>query len=194
MGAREGLPEDHADRPDVASHRRLVAREAFRGDVRQRPGDVTDRGQGVGLVELREPEVEHPDRERVALLDEHVRRLHVAVDDPAAMRVREAVEHLRGDLDRLGVADVLVPERLPQGAAADVLVGDVDVAGVAAEVVGAHTALVPQPRGGLHLPARPGGALPFARDDLERDLEARALVVGEPHGARASRPSGLRGR
>ena len=40
------------------------------------------------------------------LLDEHVRRLHVAVDDPEAVRVREAIEDLRCRLDGLAVAEL----------------------------------------------------------------------------------------
>ena len=41
------------------------------------------------------------------VLDEDVRGLDVAMDDPVAMRVRQAVEHLGGDLDRLGVVELL---------------------------------------------------------------------------------------
>ena len=61
-----------------------------------------------------------------------------------------------------------------------VLVGDVDVAAVAAEVVGADAALVTEPRRSLHLPGRARRALALAGDDLERDLEPGALVAREP--------------
>ena len=130
---------------------------------------------------------------RRRLLDEHVRRLHVAVDDPEPVRVRERVEDLRRRLDGVAVAELAGAQRLAQRAALDVLVGDVDVAAVAAEVVGADAALVPEPRRRLHLARRPRGALALARDDLERDLEAGALVPGEPDGAGAAaaeRPEG----
>ena len=100
----ERLPEDHADGPDVAPLGGLLAREPLGRDVRERPGHVADGGQRVGLVELGEPEVEEADRQLLALLDEHVRGLHVPVHDPAPVGVGEAVEHLGGDLDRLGVA------------------------------------------------------------------------------------------
>ena len=63
---------------------------------------------------------------------------------PLRCACASAVEDLRGDLDRLGVVELLRPERLAQRAAPHVLVGDVDVAGVAAEVVGPHAALVAQ--------------------------------------------------
>ena len=84
-------------------------------------------------------------------------------------------------------------QRLAQRAAVDVLVGDVDVAAVAAEVVGADAALVAEPRRGLHLARRARGALSLARDDLERDLEAGALVAREPDRARAAPPERAEG-
>ena len=65
----------------------------------------------------------------VGLAEQDVRRLDVAVDDPAAVGVRERVEHLRRRLDRLGVVELAGCERLAHRAARDVLVGDVDVAG-----------------------------------------------------------------
>ena len=189
----ERLPEDHADGPDVAPLGGLLAREPLGRDVRERPGHVADGGQRVGLVELGEPEVEDADRQLLALLDEHVRGLHVPVHDPAPVGVGEAVEHLGGDLDRLGVREAVGAEGLAERAPPHVLVRDVDVARVSAEVVGAHAALVTQPRGGLHLPARARGALALARDDLERHLEARPLVVGQPDRAGAAPAERLQG-
>ena len=186
MGAGEGLPEDHADRPDVAPLGGLVAAEALGRDVRQGAGDVADGGQRVGLVELRKAEVEDTHRGLGALLDEHVRGLDVAMDDSPPMRVREPVEHLRGDLDCGGVVDVIGAEHLAQGAAADVFVRDVDMAAVAAEVVRPHAALVTQTGGGLHLTGRSRRALPLARHDLQRDVEACLLVARQPDRARAA--------
>ena len=110
------------------------------------------------------------------------------------VRVREAVEHLCGDLDGVAVGDAAAAEELAQRAAGDVLVGDVDVTVVAAEPVGADAALVPQARRRLHLPHRTCGALPLARDDLERDLEPRALVAGQPDGARSAATERASGR
>ena len=145
MLARERLPEHHADGPDVAGRRSLLTAQALGRDVRERPRDVSDVRQRVGLVELGEAEVEQLDRDLGALLDEHVRRLHVAMDDPARVGVREPVQHLRGRLDGVAVVDGSVAERVPECPAGDVLVGDVDVALVAAEVVRADAPLVPQP-------------------------------------------------
>ena len=108
------------------------------------------------------------------------------MDDSPPMRVREPVEHLRGDLDCGGVVDVIGAEHLAQGAAADVFVRDVDMAAVAAEVVRPHAALVAQTGGGLHLTGRPRRALPLARHDLQRDVEACLLVARQPDRARAA--------
>jgi hypothetical protein len=193
MTAGERLPEDHADRPDVASFRRLLPGEPLGRDVRERPGDVADGGQRVCLVELCKPEVEHPDGDVVGVLDQHVRGLDVAVDDSAPMRVREPIEHLGGDLDRPRVVDLLRAQNLAQRPAPHVLVGDVDMARVAAEVVGADAAFVAEPGRCLHLARRARCPLSLTWNDLERDLEPRLLVPGEPDRSRAPATERLEG-
>ena len=127
MPSGERLPEHHADRPDVRGRRRLVAREPLRRDVRERPGDVSLRGQRLGLGHAREPEVEEPHRDAVAVGEQDVRRLHVAVEDPGGVRVREAVADLRARLDRRVVRQLARAERLAERAARHELVRDVDV-------------------------------------------------------------------
>ena len=102
--------------------------EALWRDVRERPGYVPDRGQRVRSVELCEAEVEELRRELVAVLDEDVRRLHVAMDDPRPVRVCERVQHLRRDLDGIAVGERAGPDRLAQGPSRHVFVRDVDVA------------------------------------------------------------------
>ena len=57
---------------------------------------------------------------------------------PIAVRVGEGVEHLRGDLDGVAVVELVRAQRLAQRSAQDVLVRDVDVAVVVAEVVRPH--------------------------------------------------------
>ena len=106
------------------------------------------------------------------------------------MGVCEAVEDLSSCLDGLAVAQLARAHRLTQRAAADVLVGDVDVAGIGAEAIRAQAALVSQPRRRLGFAFGPVRRLALARDDLERDLEPRALVPCEPDGARAAAPEG----
>ena len=132
-------------------------------DVRERPGHVALRGQRLRLGHPREPEVEEPDRDAVAVGEQHVRRLHVAVEDPGGVGVREPVADLRAGLDRRGVVQLSGAERLAERAARHELVGDVDVARVAAEGVRAQTARVPQPRGGRGLALGARGRLALAR-------------------------------
>jgi hypothetical protein len=106
------------------------------------------------------------------------------MDDARTVGVRQGVEHLRRDLDRLGVGEVVCSHDLAHRAAGHVLVGDVDVARVVADVVRAHAAIVAEPPGRERLTLGARRRLPFARDDLERDVEARPLVAREPDGAR----------
>jgi hypothetical protein len=108
------------------------------------------------------------------------------VDDPAAVRVCEPVEDLRGRLDRLAVAQLAGAHRFAQGAPPDVLVRDVDVTRVGAEPVGPEAALVPEPGGRFSLALRAVRSLPFARDDLERHVQPVALVAREPDRAGAA--------
>ena len=123
---------------------------------------------------------------RLAVLDEHVRGLHVAMDDPVAMRVGETLEDLRRELHRGRVVELARADQLAQRAAADVLVRDVHVAVVRAEVVRTHAALVAQARRRLHLACRACRALALPRDDLQRDVEPGLLVAGEPDRAGAA--------
>ena len=142
MLAGERLPEQHTDRPDVAGSRRIAAAKPLRRDIGEGAGHVTDGGQRVGFVELGQPEVEEPDRDDRGLLDEDVRRLHVTMDDPDAVRMRERVEDLRRRLDGVAVTEPAAAQRLAQRAALNVLVGDVDVAAVTPEVVRADASFV----------------------------------------------------
>ena len=194
MASRKRLPDDDPDRPDVALGLCLGAGEPLRRDVRERSGDVSDVRERVGAVELREAEVEQAGRDLVLMLEQDVRRLDVAVHDPHAVRVGQRVQHLGRDLDGVSVADLVHPHRLAQRAPRDVLVRDVDVAGVVADVVRAHAAVVAQPARGKGLTLSARGRLSFARDDLQRDVEPRPLVACEPDRAgapaseRADRP------
>ena len=170
----ERLPEQDADRPHVALRRGLAAVQPFGRDVGEGAGDVADRRERVGAVELGEPEVEEPDGDLVAVLEEDVRRLHVAMDDSGPVRVREGVEHLRGSGDGVGIGERSCANRVAHGAARDVLVRDVDVAGVVTDVVRADAAVVTEPARSHGLALGAGRRLSLARDDLQRDVEAVA--------------------
>ena len=186
MLAGERLPEEDTDGPDVACRRGVAPGETLGRDIGERAGHVADGGQRVRLVELRQTEVEQPDRDRRAALDQHVRRLDVPVDDPQPVGVGEGIENLGCRRDGVCVVDPSCPEGLAQCRALDELVGDVDVAGITAEVVGAHAPLVPQSRRRLHLAGRSRCSLPLAGNDLQRDFEAGALIAGEPDRAGAA--------
>ncbi len=191
--AGEGLPEHHPDGPDVGRRRGRLAGETFGGDVGQRPRDVSDRRQRLELRHLREPEVEQAHVGRLPLAEQHVGGLDVAVDDPAAVCVRERVQQLRGGLDRLGVPELAGGERLAEGAAGHVLVGDVDVARVASEGVDALAARVAKRGGGTRLAFGALGDPALPPHHLERDVEPRPLVARQPdvtHPTRAERAHG----
>ncbi len=192
MPPRERLPEHHAHGPDVAGGGSLLACEPLRRDVRERAGDVADGGQGLGLGEGREAEVEQPHGDRWVVGDQHVGRLHVAVDDPAAVRVREPLRELGAGLDQVGVAELLRAEGVAEGEARGVLVGDVDVAALPAEGVGAQAGRVPEPRGRLGLPLRPEARLALPGHDLQGDVEPRLLVPGEPDRAAGAASQGAK--
>src|SRR5207302_8225690 len=124
----------------------------------------------------------------LAVREEDVGRLDVAVDDPARLRVRETLEHLRPGLDGVAVTQLTGPERVAKRPPGCVLVRHVDVPRVASARVGAEAALVPQPRRDLCFALGPLAGLPVTRDDLQGDVEAGSLVAGEPDGARAAAP------
>jgi hypothetical protein len=104
MTAGERFVEQHADRPHVARRSSGLSVQPFRRDVRERAGHVAGGGQRLAVRETGETAVEDAHRDPVPFVREQdVRRLHVAVDDAGLVRVREPVEHLRGDLDRICV-------------------------------------------------------------------------------------------
>ncbi len=186
MSSRECLPEQDADSPDVAFRRRLVAGKPLRSDVREGSGHVADRRQRVGAVELGEPEVQQADGDLVPLLEQEIGGLDVSMDDSRPVRMGEGVEHLGGDFDGFLVREAVRAHRLAQGPPGHVLVRDVDVARIVPDVVRAYAAFVTQPASRQGFTLGTGGSLSFTRDDLQRDVEACALVAREPDGARAS--------
>jgi len=135
---------------------------------------------------LGEPEVEHARRDPLAVRQEDVRRLDVAVEDPRRMSVREAVAYLRARLDRRILRQLAGTQRLAIGTAGDELVGDVDVLRVAREAVCAQAGGMAEMCRCRGLAFGPCRRLALARDDLERDVEPRPLVAGEPDRARAA--------
>ena len=142
MHAGERLPEQDADRPHVPGRAGDPAGEPLGRDVCERPGHVPHGGEGLGVLRLGQAEVEQPDRDPVPVGEEDVRRLDVAVDDPARMRMREPLENLRRRLHGLRVAQLAGAQRVAERPPGRVLVRDVDVTRVAPAGVGAQAALV----------------------------------------------------
>ena len=94
MAAGECLPQHHADRPDVGGLGGERAGKRSGADVGERSGNVALGGQGLGLLDLGEAEVEHLRVNAAALRQQDVRRLDVTVDDPAPVCVRQGLEDL----------------------------------------------------------------------------------------------------
>ena len=93
--AGERLPEQDADRPDVvrraaSSPAGARARCTRASRARRRPRSAS-RPRRTARARSRAGAPRCPS----SVLEQHVRRLHVPVDDPAAVRVREPVEDLR---------------------------------------------------------------------------------------------------
>ena len=188
MVSRQRFPEEHADRPHIRGRPGFLSMEALRRDVGERPGYVADGRERVRVRHQGQAEVEETHRDALLLGEQHVRRLHVAMDDPARVREREALEHLGSRLDRAFVPELMCAQRLPKRLARDVLVRDIEVLGVRFEPVGAQAVRVAQFRRRLGLALGPGRRPTLPGDDLQRELLAGDLVAHEPHrpGAAAS--------
>jgi len=178
--AGQRLPEHHADSPDVRRLGCLRAGEALRSDVRQGARNVALSRQRLRLLDLREPEVEHADRDARAFGEQDVRRLDVAVHDAALMCMREPVEDLNRGFDRRRVVELAAAHRLAERSARNVLIRDVHGLRIPAEAVGTLARRMPQARRRLRLALRSRGRLSLARDDLQRDVKPVLFVTSEP--------------
>ena len=126
--AREHLEERRAEREHVRPRIDDAAARLLRRHVAGGAEDVPfarepARG-GIDRLafELREPEIE--DLHAPVFPDEHVLRLQIAMEEPLAVRVREALEHLAGVGDRLADRELAVVEHAAQAVARDVLEDD----------------------------------------------------------------------
>ena len=191
--ARRQLVERRPQGVDVGP-RVTAAGEPLRRHVAQGPQQVAGVGQrlGVGRV-MRQAEVGDPDD--APLVQQDVRRLDVAVDDPLAVRVGEGLSGLEADprhlaeVDRGACAGLVrrpaVPQRLVEPAPADVL-HDVEVPPVVlAHPVDRDDIGVVQPAGGLGLAAEPRQVGRLAEQLQGHVPVERPLVrlVDDPHPA-----------
>jgi hypothetical protein len=131
-----------------------------------------------------------PHGDLLAVREQHVRRLHVTVEDAGRVRVRQAVADLRARLDRGAVVELAGAQGLPECASRHEFVGDVDVPRVTGERVGAQAARMAQAGRCGRLALGAGGGLALSGDDLEGDVEARLLVACEPDRSRAAAAEG----
>src|SRR5690606_25822156 len=115
--AQEDLVEDRAERVEVASAIGWRASQSLRGEIVRRAGDEAARLRWLAGVE-REAKVDELRARPLAfgLGDHDVRRLEIAVDEPLAMKKRQAVEELEGDASkplvssaRLGLRRKMLP-------------------------------------------------------------------------------------
>ena len=121
------------------------------------------------------------------LADEHVARLHVAVDQPAGVRGVEGAGDLGDELDRaLRIEWPLPPEDLAQVEAVDVRHREVEHPRVLADGHGRHHVRLVQRGGDLRLAEEPLAEPLVARElrdgHLQRDLPPVG-IRGEIHGA-----------
>ena len=128
------------------------------------------------------------------VVDDHVVRLEVAVDDAAAVGEPRRLEDLDRDVDRADrVERRLLADQLLERAAREVLHRDVVGAVVGAAVVDADDVRVLQAGGGLRLAAEAldeAGVLGEpAVQQLQRDLAPELLVLGQEHVGHAAAPS-----
>ena len=190
MSSGERLPQQDSDGPDVCRTGRIGPCEPLRRDVGERSGDVPNSSEGVGVLELRQPEVEEADGDLVAVLEHDVGRLDVAVDDALRVGVVECFEHLGGGFDGAPVVDRSGAERVAKSAALDVRVGDVDVTVVAGQRERAQAARMAQAGGGVDLALGARAGLPFALDDLQCDVTVGVFVACQPDRSTAAASEG----
>ena len=134
----------------------------------------------VGVDDLGDAEVEHLDEVGAALaLDEvDVLRLHVAVDDPVAVRGAQPLRDLHQDRARaVPVHRARLLQPLPEVLAVQVLHRDEhQPLGRLAEVRDVDDVLVADARRALGLLQEPGDQIGPARQVLEQDLERDLLL------------------
>ncbi len=187
--ADEGVEERGAERPHVAGGAGLLARRHLGREVGRRAGDHA--GLGEGGVGPGAGDAEVGDLGLAVGGDQDVRRLDVAVDDPAVVGRGERVGDL-GDQAGGGVRGerTLLLDDLREVAALDVLHDEPVLVAVDREVEDGHDVGVVEGRrvtrlalGALEVGRGPTGREP---DALEGHLAAEDLVVPAPHDAHAA--------
>ena len=175
--AGEHPEEDHAERVHVARRAGGLARGLLGRDVRRGPHHRSRLGERSGAAHARDPEV--GDLGPAVVVEEHVRRLQVAMDEPAVVRVREPGRDAARDLLGLGVGQRrALAEPVLERSARQVLEHHERPAGdlaVVEELV--HVRMRERRRcAGLALEARRIGV---AAEQLQSDAAAELEILGE---------------
>jgi len=170
---------------DIGGACRTPSLQLLEGHVANRPEHRPRAGEPGEVGTPGQPEVGELDL--TVGVQQHVARLHVAVDEPARVNVVEPSRYRRHHRGRARRVQRTGPQGAAQRLALDVLHDD-DDAIIGVEDVkdrdevrmaerGAHLCLAPQP-------LQPGLAQPGVQA-LERDLPTQQSVVGEGHLAHA---------
>ncbi len=187
-GALDRRVQQAAERPQVGRRSGLVAAGALRRDVAGGADEHAGRGDGRVALDLGDAEVGEHDPAVVG--DQHVGRLHVAVQDALAVRGAQHVEH--GEPDLGGAArlqQAVLPDDLGERLALDELHDDPGPVVLLDHVEHGHGAGVADPRDRLGLAQRPGDQPPLLllvdvrreAELLDGDRTAEGLVLGPPH-------------
>ena len=197
--AAEGLVEHHGEAVEVRRGADAPAGRLLRRHVRQRPHHVARVCERVVADEVGDAEVgELRGRGRAVVVvrvgDHDVRRLEVAVDDPARVCVRERVAKREADRDHVTVRQGALVLQVGERAPADELRDEVERALVRLRLVDRDDRRVAEPRGGARFASHPGREAARRRgealgclDALDGDLAVETLVVREPHDPESAR-------
>ena len=183
VGAGQRLVRHQRGGPDVGRAGDRPAAHLLRRHVGQRAEQAVV-GRRVGVVDERDAEVGQ--LEDAVVAHQHVAGLHVAMHDSTRVRMPECVADRRDRPQDRGVVQLTRAEHPGEVLAPHQLEDDVHVVVVLGGVEQPHDGGVIERRGDAHLAARPALEPLVARDRLERDRAAVALVDRLEDGRRAA--------
>ena len=182
--------QHRTEREEVSTLVAVAAFDLFRRHVPRRAEDLTGRREALRVDHLRDAEVRQLHASR--LVDQHVLRLHVAVNDAFRVGRRErlgegdpeARNHLRWDVGAL-------VRELPEGRPGEELCGDVALAVVfPTEIVNLEDRWMMEPRDAPGLPGEPRARLSrllqMGMQDFDRDVAIEHGVAGTVDGGHAA--------
>ncbi len=115
QGTGQYLPEHHADGVAIALDRCRMPLPLLGAHIRER-AEPACRGRCGRIAEVRNAKVPKPCD--ASIVEENVRGLYVAMEDPKPMGLMECVKHSQGNLDGAGSGEGLGGEHVLEGSAA----------------------------------------------------------------------------